>query len=421
MNFPPGPLLHKAQDIARAANARGGRALLVGGWVRDALLGQNPKDADLEVFGVQPNDLRRLLRQFGKLNCVGESFRVYKLAWHEGGERLELDISIPRRDRKVGEGHKGFEVVGDPDATFEDAARRRDFTINAIGADPLTGEVLDPFHGCADLEARILRAVDGAHFGEDSLRVLRAMQFAARFELAVEPGTVEICRNTPLDDLPRERLWMEWEKLLLRATRPSLGLAVARDLEILSRLFPFLENAVTLQTAERLDRAAALRDTLPPVKCPALMLAALVLDDGPRAAEQFLDALGLYTLDAFDVRAAALSLVCEATAFDFTHPHSDGDIRRLARRCDPPLLLALLEAMGRDLTELRERLQQLGVEHGPPAPLLMGRHLLEMGLAPGKLIGEITRAVYEQQLDGTVTTLDEALASARASLTNPER
>lgn len=416
MILPLGPLLHKARQIAHAAEARHARALLVGGWVRDALLGQNPKDADLEVFGIAPEELRRLLRPFGKLNCVGESFRVYKVSWQETGQRLELDISIPRRDRKTGEGHKGFEVVGDPEATFEEAARRRDFTINAIGADPLTGEVLDPFHGRADLENRILRAVDGAHFGEDSLRVLRAMQFAARFELTVEPGTVIICRDTPLGDLPRERLWMEWEKLLLRAARPSLGLAVARELEILSRLFAFLEHAATAETGRRLDAAAALRETLGVAKRPALMLAALVLDDGAEATEKLLDVLGVYSLDGFDIRAATLALVAEIGAFDGRGPHSDGDIRRLTRRCDPPLLLALLEAMGRDVTELRARLHQLDVAEGPPPPLLMGRHLLEMGLAPGKIVGEITRAVYERQLDGTVANLDEALAAAREEL-----
>ena len=409
-------MLNKAQAIARAAHARGGRALLVGGWVRDALLGGEPKDADLEVFKIAPDELRKLLRPFGKLNCVGESFRVYKLAWHENDERLELDISIPRRDKKIGEGHRGFEIEGDPDATFEDAARRRDFTLNAIGCDPLTGEILDPFHGREDLQNKTLRAVDADHFGEDSLRVLRAMQFAARFELAVEPRTVEICRATPLHDLPRERLWMEWEKLLLRAARPAVGLAVARELEILQRLFPALDAATTEETSQRVNRAAQLRDSLAPNKPAALMLAALCFDGGEALAKNLLDALGVFTIDGFDVRQATIQLVQTARTVEFDRTFTDSEARRLSLRCDPQLLLALLEAMNRDVTALRAQMRALGVENGPPPPLLMGRHVLELGVAPGKQIGGLTRAVYEKQLDGAVTSLDDAIRAAKEIL-----
>ncbi|HEX8551500.1 MAG TPA: hypothetical protein VF681_08070 [Abditibacteriaceae bacterium] len=408
--LPPGPLLDKAQAIARVAQSKGGRALLVGGWVRDALLGQSPKDADLEVFGIQPDGLRKMLRAFGRVNCVGESFRVYKLAWHENEERLELDVSIPRRDVKTGEGHKGFEIEGDPNATFEDAARRRDFTVNAIGCDPLTDEILDPFGGRADLEKRVLRSVDARHFGEDSLRVLRAMQFAARFELEIEPDTVAICRATPLSDLPRERLWMEWEKLLMKAAKPSRGIIAARALEIISRLFPELDAHIDEAV---LDRAATLREALQPNKRAALMLAALTFNGGEALAQTILDALGVFSNDGFDTRAATLALAKTSKArIDCTL--SDGEMRRLALRCDPPLLLALLESMGRDVSELRAQMQQLGVENGPIAPLLLGRHVLELGLKPGPRVGEITRAVYEQQLDGDVTNLEEALAVARA-------
>ena len=216
-----------ARAIAAQVRERGGRALVVGGFVRDALLGHPSKDLDLEVFGLQAGDLKALLGQWGPVNTVGESFTVFKV---QG-----LDVSLPRRESKVGRGHRGFEVHGDPTLPFAEAARRRDFTINAIGWDPLTGEYLDPHGGRADLSRRVLRMVDAQTFGEDSLRVLRALQFVARFECRVDEATRRVCRATPLDDLPAERVWGEVEKLLLRAARPSIGLHLARDLDVVSQ------------------------------------------------------------------------------------------------------------------------------------------------------------------------------------------
>src|SRR4051794_23323311 len=162
--------------IATAVRDQGGRALIVGGWVRDRLLGlaegANP-NVDLEVFGIAGDRLRALLETFGRVEAVGESFQVYKV----GG----IDVSLPRRDSKAGRGHKGFVVTGDPDMSIAEAARRRDFTVNAISWDPLTGEYFDPFDGRRDLAQRLLRVVDPQTFGDDSLRVLRGVQFAARF------------------------------------------------------------------------------------------------------------------------------------------------------------------------------------------------------------------------------------------------
>ena len=203
----PSDLTHA---IAVAVREAGGRALIVGGWVRDRLLGLEPTNIDIEVFGVPPDRLRELLASFGKVEAVGESFQVYKLG--------TLDVSLPRRDSKAGRGHRGFVVVGDPDMSIEEAARRRDFTVNAMSRDPLTNEDFDPFHGREDLERRILRVVDPATFADDSLRVLRAIQLAARFELTLEDRTRTLCREMALDDLPAERVWGEVEKLLVLAT-----------------------------------------------------------------------------------------------------------------------------------------------------------------------------------------------------------
>jgi len=207
-----------AHDVASAVREAGGRALVVGGWVRDRLLGR-----------------------FGRVEQVGQSFPVFKLI---GASPGEVDVALPRRESKRGTGHKGFEVRGDPFMSIAEAARRRDFTVNAISWDPLTGEYFDPSNGRSDLDNRILKAVDPTTFGDDSLRVLRAIQFAARFELTPDPDTKALCRSIRLDDLPPARIWGEIEKLLLRAERPSIRFALALELGVVDQLFPELKALV---------------------------------------------------------------------------------------------------------------------------------------------------------------------------------
>lgn len=419
----------KAQQIARAAQARGGRALLVGGYVRDALRGQKPKDADIEVYGLEAPVLRAMLEGIGRVDCVGESFRVYKLVWHpknEQGERVrcELDVSLPRRDKKVGAGHKGFEVEGDPFASVEDAARRRDFTVNAILQDPLTGEILDPFGGKADLEARQLRAVDEAHFGEDSLRVLRAMQFAARFGFQIEPETVRICRATPLDDLPKERIWAEWEKWLLNSDTPSLGLRAGAQIGVFERLFPYFHIAMLRrnpQIERALDGAAQQRAGLPHEKQVALMLAVLGSFCGWGNTKRLLGDLGVQKMrgenGAYDVAKSVIQLVgARKTPRDFYERRDgieDKEFRFFSARVEPDLAVRLSRARGETIAAswFEEQLRRLNVYDGPPAPLLLGRHLLEMGFTPGPQIGKIVAHVYFLQLSGEVTSLEEATAA----------
>ena len=198
--------LDRARAIATAVREAGGRALIVGGWVRDRLMGRDSKDLDLEVYSIPSDRLRQLLESFGRVETVGGSFQVYKLG--------DIDVSLPRRESKSGRGHRGFAISGDPTMTVEEAGRRRDFTVNAIAWDPLTNDYLDPHDGRGDLERRVLRLVDSATFADDSLRVLRAIQFAARFEFTLDERTRALCRDTPLDDLPTERIWGEIEKLL---------------------------------------------------------------------------------------------------------------------------------------------------------------------------------------------------------------
>jgi tRNA nucleotidyltransferase (CCA-adding enzyme) len=467
-------------ELARAVRQRGGRALVVGGWVRDRLLAGEAdlkvgtttghgkvgptigtKDLDVEVFGIPAGDLPRVLEPFGRVEPIGQSFPVYKIG--------TIDVGLPRRESKAGRGHKGFIVEGDPAMSIEEAARRRDFTINAISWDPLTNEYLDPFHGRADLQGSVLRAVDPARFGDDSLRVLRAVQFAARFDLTLEEGTADLCRSISLDDLPPERIWGEIEKLLLRAVRPSIGFALALDLGVVDQLFPELkalvgceqepewhpEGDVWIHTLMVVDRARQRIDDLDRADQLTLMLGALTHDFGKPAttavidgrirspnheeagvppAAAFLDRLNINSIDGKDVRRQVLGLVAHhlkpGMLFKVRSELTDGAFRRLSQKADLELLarVAKADCLGRtgafDCTAMDwflARARELGVDRRPPKPLVLGRHLLELGMKPGPEMGVLLKQIYERQLDGAIRTTDEGTALASEILSSQRR
>ena len=192
--------MEAARAIARQAAALGGRAYYVGGFVRDRLLGRENTDVDIEVHGLTPSQLEEILDGLGGRLEMGASFGIYGLKGYG------LDIAMPRRERAIGRGHRDFDVTVDPFLGTEQAARRRDFTVNALLEDVLTGRVLDHFHGVRDLRRGVLRHVDDRTFPEDPLRVLRGGQFAARFGFTVAPETIALCRGIDLSALPPERV-----------------------------------------------------------------------------------------------------------------------------------------------------------------------------------------------------------------------
>lgn len=434
----------EALKVCEAVGEAGGRAMIVGGWVRDYLLGHESKDFDIEVFGLEPARLRALLEKMAPVNTVGEQFAVYKLAFKsQQGQRIEVDVSIPRRESKSARGHRGFVIEGDPNMTFEEAARRRDFTINAILYDPLTGEIADPFSGVRDLNSRTLKAVAADTFIDDSLRVLRAVQFAARFEMTIDPQTVKLCREIDLTDLPAERIWGEMEKLLTLPARPSIGLEAARALGVLAKLFPELdalaEGAAPLfdLTKRALDESVKLASDLTKQKRITVMMASLchelgnvrsdknqsVTEAAIERAQAVMARLGLLTIAGYDVRSQVLAIARERLKpLEFYRERdgaTDGVFRRLAQRVDLDLLYRVAKAYARargrepDAEEwFIEKARSLGVDHGPPAPLLQGRHLIEAGIAPGPAMGAILRRVYDLQLDGEITTREQALQAA---------
>jgi len=449
----------KAFAIARAVADAGGRAMLVGGCVRDELMGREPGEFDLEVYGVDPGRLRELLDGFGRVDAVGESFAVYKLG-------NEIDVSLPRRDRKAGRGHRGFVIEGDPSMSFEEASRRRDFTINAILKDPLTGEIVDCFGGRGDVERKMLRMVSPETFPEDSLRVLRAAQFAARLEFSLDAETRDVCRAIDLSDLPKERIWGELEKLLLKARTPSIGLRLIYDLGVANQLFPELaalvgvpqepdwhpEGDVDVHTMMVVDEARRLIDDLEHARRVTVMLGAVCHDLGKPATTEFrdgrirslahdeagveptiafLDRIGVHTLDGYDVRHQVVQLVRFhlTPGMFFKNPPGDGAFRRLARKVDLDLLyrVAKADSLGRNPdwlapekrfdAEAQEwfirRVRELDIEHEAPKPILLGRHLIALGLTPGPEFKAILDAVYERQLDGSVADLESAVGLAR--------
>ena len=448
------PPLQQAIEIAQLVRASGGRAFIVGGFVRDRLLGRSSREVDIEVFGIPENDLRALLGRLGRVEAVGQQFAVYKMG--------SVDVALPRRESKSGHGHKGFTVSGDPTMTFREAARRRDFTINAIGWDPLTDTYEDPFDGRGDLDRRLLRVVDPTTFGDDSLRVLRALQFAARFELTADDRTKAICRDIRLDDLPAERIWGEFEKLLLQATRPSIGFALAREIAVTNRLLPEMhalvgcpqepdwhpEGDVWIHTLMVIDEARERNGDLDRPRLATVMLAAVCHDFGKPSttavidgrirslgheeagvapATALLDRLNVQSLEGFDVRTQVLAITAHhlkpGAFYKVRDELTDGAFRRLAQKVDMELLarVAKADCCGRTGTFdcsamdwFLERSRALGVEHRPPTPILMGRHLLELGVQPGPRMGEILKAIYELQLDGVVEDLEGATLRARA-------
>lgn len=443
-------VLQKAQEaISKAIAAAGGRAYLVGGCVRDAALGIPAKDLDIEVYGVKPDALVEILTQHFRIDLVGRAFGVIKI------HGLPIDVSIPRRESKAGLGHKAFTILSDPGMALKEAAARRDFTINAMVLDLLTGQVIDPFGGLRDLKARVLRHT-GNKFVEDPLRVLRGMQFAARFDLEAAPETIALCRTIEPEGLARERIFDEWRKLILKGIRPSRGLAFLRDCGWI-RYYPELEaligcpqdagwhpeGDVWIHTLHCMDAFAQER-VGNDVEDLVVGLAVLCHDFGKPAKTEFEDGrtrsqghekagqeptrsfLGRMT-NQQDLVEAVVPLVSAHLRPQelFDAQAGDSAIRRLARhvgRIDRLIRVARADQQGRPQMPfdgfpagewLLERARALEVEDAAPRPIVMGRHLIELGLGPGPHFGRILEACYKAQIEGLFFTLEEGIELAK--------
>jgi tRNA nucleotidyltransferase (CCA-adding enzyme) len=466
--------------VAKLPHAREGfppQARIVGGWVRDMLLGGESHDADVEVAGVPAETLEALLvREFaGRVNTVGRSFGIFKVHLGSG---LDLDVALPRTESKTSAGHRGFEVSGDPFLPFEAASRRRDFTVNALACDARDGSVLDAHGGLADLEQRLLRAVDARTFPEDPLRVWRAFQLAARLEFTVEPGTVALMTGMvargELGELSRERVTDELRKLL-SAKQPSLGLHLARDVGAIAASFPELEAlASTPQDREWHPEGDVWVHTLMVVDAAArvvrqatwqleneerihVMLGALLHDLGKTSTTAHVtkdgrnrvvspghEAAGEPTAAAVlsrltfgeDAALAALAIVrwhLSPGALFYAYERGELDdrsytnaVRKVLRRIHPVrwnVLLAACEAdwRGRGFpgvetmpfdpgAKFAEAVAAQKLDEAPEKPLVQGRDVLALGIAPGPEVGRMIGLVEDARDRGEITGRDEALA-----------
>jgi len=440
-------------DVVRLLTEAGGRPLIVGGSVRDALLGIPAKDIDLEVYGLEPRAIEAALRREFSVVSVGAAFGVLKIKGHP------IDVSLPRRENQIGAGHRDFAIEGDPTMSPKDAATRRDFTVNALLWDPRTGEVLDPWGGIDDLKARRLRHVSDK-FAEDPLRVLRAMQFAARFDFAVAPETIALCATLTPTALSPERVYDEWCKLLLRGAKPSVGLEFLKACGW-SRFFPELhatigiaqdpewhpEGDVWTHTALCLDAFAAARTH--DDKEDLIVGWAVLLHDLGKATTSKVEADG--RIHAYGHEAAGepmaraflerltqhreiidsvLPLVrWHAAPYELWKAQAgDAGVRRLAAkvvRIDRLVRVDDADRRGRGTyfdpsvpspqgEWLGGKAMALDVAASAPKRLALGRHLIALGHKPQPWFSEALEAAYEAQLDGAFTDEPGAIAWVKA-------
>ncbi|MEO6875183.1 MAG: HD domain-containing protein [Opitutaceae bacterium] len=447
--------MHLPADLRTLLDAvrRVGRPRLVGGGVRDWLLGLEPKDFDIEVAGVDFETLHRALAPFGATDVIGRSFGVIKVRGPNGSE---YDFSLPRRESKTGAGHRGFAVAPDPELSDADAAARRDFTINAIAYDPFTGALNDPHHGQADLKARVLRHTSAA-FVEDPLRVLRAFQFAARFGLTLAPETAALCRSIAdtFAELPVERVWGEWDKWATKSTQPSRGLTVLEETGWLKH-FPEIaalrgtkqepewhpEGDVFTHTQFCLDALVTFPEWQAgnAARRRRLMLGVLAHDFGKPTTTAYAErkgqmrwispgheSAGSPLTETFLRRIGApLELTAPVAALvvhHLAHHHgqtefSDASVRRLARKLAPATIDELTLVMRADsegrpplrspdslarIEQLRAKAGALALASSAPRPLVLGRHLIALGRKPGADFKAILDEAFEAQLDGVFT------------------
>ena len=431
MTLPTHDLPDAVKHVTNSINSTGARALLVGGSVRDRLMGKPSKDFDVEVYGMHPDHLATHLGQIGKVDAVGKSFGVLKLS--HGGE--DFDVSIPRRDQKTGKGTKGFMATPDPTMTIGEAGKRRDFTINSVAMDPVTGHVYDPHGGIEDIKSRTLRATDHTAFAEDPLRILRGAQFAARHKMTVHPDTMKLMQNASgeLKDLPKERVHAEWKKLLTKGDHPSRGLDVLHQSGALAALHPELhglhDSGALDHTKQAMDRVVSQTKSLKAASREAVHHATLLHHlDADTAGKIASEQLGATK----DVAAKVKGIVGEHKAAVDLHSKRDqateGDIRRLAARVHPGTVEELVHVLHASHPSgvspagswLTQKAKEHGVHDGPMKPLLTGKHLAELGMKQGKEMGNIIKRVLELQLDGHVMTVEDAKSAAQRMISGAQ-
>ena len=383
-------------------------AIIVGGYVRDFFLGIESKDIDIELYNADSlNKVQKILDEFGKVNSVGKSFGVIKLLY----EDLDLDFSLPRSDSKTAQGHKGFQVEIQSDLDFQSAAKRRDFTMNAIGYAIEDKKILDPYNGIDDIKNRFLRAVDLEKFSEDPLRVLRAVTFVSRFHLKIENKlfllSKKMIEDGVLKELPKERIFEEFKKLLLKSTHPSLGIKLVKKLSG----FTFFTEFKKLSQSElesiytSLDRAASFQLKSDKEKL-ILMLALLTSQFSKELQHSFLSKLTNQKelFKRVEVLTDIRYDLQEQTNFSIYTLATKTDISFYAY-----YLLALYPQKQKEIEKLTQKAKELHVYDKALPALVEGKDLIKLGLQPSKEFSKILYKLYEAQLREKFHTKEEAI------------
>jgi tRNA nucleotidyltransferase (CCA-adding enzyme) len=444
-------LSYSIQKLCNTLIDSGARPIIVGGYVRDFFMDKVSKDIDIEVYNISSLEkLKSNLELLGSVHEVGKSFGVLKIHLEE----YDFDISLPRTEIKTAKGHKGFHIQTNGYLDFITAARRRDFTMNAIGYDVVTSSVIDPYNGQEDIANSIIRHVNDESFVEDPLRVLRAAQFAARFDFKLDTNTLKLCQNMVkqkmLNELPKERVFEEYKKLLLKANKPSIGFEL---LDELGALFPELkalqgviqderyhpEGDVWTHTMMSLDAMAELK-TGDNRRDLILLLAVLCHDLGKAETTEIIEekvtaiaheTMLKPTISLLDRLSNEKELHQEIQTLVKTHlmpsqlykqNSKDSAIKRLSTRVniEDLIILAKADHFGRTTEEAKKReypagewlltkAQELNVQNEKPKALLQGRDLINRGMKAGPYFKKILDDAYEAQLEGEFYTHKEAL------------
>lgn len=427
--------LKLVKNIALDIESHGGRMYFVGGFVRDKLLGIENKDIDTEIFGIAPLQLKTILSRYGEVDEVGASFGILMI------KGLDIDFAMPRTERKIGDGHKGFEISVNPYLSLKDATKRRDFTINALMQDVLTGEIIDLWNGKEDLNNRVVKHINDTTFIEDPLRVLRACQFASRLNFIIDNYTLNLCKNIEIKNIARERIFEELKKALLKSDKPSIFFDYLYKMDKLDYFFKELkylknlpqpkkyhpEGDVWNHTLMVLDECSKLKNlSSNPL---AFMLSGLCHDLGKIRSTK-VDENGKITsighelegveltinfLSRFTNNKKIINYVSNMTELHMRpnmlakNNSSFKSSRRMffqSLNKEDLILLAKADHLGRlnsesyDIYEqwLRERLTDFYKTCNEP--LLTGKDLISMGYKPSNEFSEILEKAYNLQMSG---------------------
>lgn len=435
------------ENILKNLQELGATPILVGGCVRDYFLNKEIKDFDIEIFNFDSLELLEIsLKKFGNVKLVGKSFGVLTLKV----EGYDFDFALPRIEKKVGNSHTDFEVITNSNLSFEEAAIRRDFTINAIGYDYFKDEFIDPFNGIDDLKNRIIRHINDKTFIEDSLRVYRAIQFAARFEFDIDEKTKDLCKKIVLSDelsyLPKERIYEEFKKLFLKSNKPSIGFELLRELGLL-KYFKELEVLInceqepeyhpegdvwihTLMCLDELAKILEKEKIEDEYKKLYLFYGVLCHDFGkPFCTKEINGKITSYKHESLGIEPTIsflekltnekkfIEIVCSLVKnhlipFQLYLSHSsEKAVKRLSLKVNIKdlCLVCLADCLGRDLEDkckcydainwLNEKAKELEIHNEPIKPLVQGRDLIALGYKPSKEFKEILEFAFDLQID----------------------